>query len=233
MDGGGVWGGVIPALCLGHDFPEGLSSCCAALSLLHSPFKGTFMKPAVFGALLICASLVVAADAPKSPKAATARKAYDQQVKWAESQYAQTVNAASAKLQFAIKEAHNEYRAKLQSAMDDALKTKNVEEVTRIAEELKRPPETPAADNEGLRKALTDTHWLQREFPSRMTIKADWLIDSHTNTNPVVRGLGTWAILDDGRVRIGFPGIQTKVFQFDGKTLKADGMTWDKVNSAK
>jgi len=88
-------------------------------------------------------AFVLVADQPKSPLATQARKAYDQQLKWTDSQYEQAVAQAQKKRDAAVKAAQTDYHTALRKGMDLALKSKDLEEANRIDGEMKNTAPEP------------------------------------------------------------------------------------------
>jgi hypothetical protein len=93
------------------------------------------------------ASATLAADATLPATAAQARKAYDQQLAWAEAQYKQAVVDAKKTQDGLIATARTDYERKLRVALDAALKSKNLEEANRINAEMKSLSQAEVATN--------------------------------------------------------------------------------------
>lgn len=90
------------------------------------------MRASAILILLAVGCVSLAADAPVSPQAVQGRKAYEQQLKWADAQFDQAVTLATQKRDQALKAARADYESLLKKSMDAALATKNVDEVKRI-----------------------------------------------------------------------------------------------------
>lgn len=165
-------------------------------------------------ALLMIATTCIAAE-PAAVR--DAKREFETRQKWAQEQYDATVKKAKA-----------EYLARLKTALDAALTAKKLDDANAIDAEIKAAS-VEAADPAKIQRSLVGSNWTQREYPCKMTLKDASELDSHTNPNPAVRGKGTWVVIDESRVRISFPGFQSQVFSFDGKTLKSDSMTWDRA----
>lgn len=193
--------------------------------------------------LLLCPLLAVfaAEDSPKGVVAQQARKALDQQLKWADAQFEQAVKAAKLKRDAAASEAIAEYRNKLKAALDAALKAKNVEEVKRIDAELKAVgvdaalPEEPKSARDRLADKLRGTKWRMRGSPRQETMhfveQASVVIN---RVKPDQYNEGVWTVLDEDTIRLTRPPLNGQVFDIDAnhKVLSSTSKdaTFDRID---